>query len=64
MAVTQESQDVDPYAATEAARDALADVGIVYPSLGVDYGSVNLGRVRPEVAIRLADQLRRGGRER
>jgi hypothetical protein len=60
--------DVDPYAATEALRAALDEAGIIFPSLGVDHASpdlglVNLGRVRADVAIRLADRIRRGGRE-
>lgn len=68
MATTQEPQEADPYAAAESLRAALDQAGIIFPSLGVDYGSpqlglVNLGRVRADVAIRLADQLRRGGRE-
>lgn len=69
MAITQEPQDdVDPYMATETLRAALSEAGIVFPSLGVDHSSpdlrlVNFGRVRADVAIRLADQLRRGGRE-
>ncbi|WP_158708813.1 hypothetical protein [Streptomyces sp. NRRL S-920] len=62
MATTQEPQEADPFTATEAVRDALAESGIVFPSLGVDYGSphlglVNLGRVRPDVAGRLAGEL-------
>lgn len=61
--------DVDPYMATEALRAALSEAGIVLPSLGVDHASpglglVTLGTVRADVAIRLADQLRRGGREK
>ncbi|WP_125511166.1 hypothetical protein [Streptomyces sp. WAC 01529] len=67
MATTHEPQEADPYMATEAVRDALAEAGIVFPSLGVDYGSphlglVNLGRVRPDVAARLANELMRGRR--
>ncbi|MGW5735136.1 MULTISPECIES: hypothetical protein [Streptomyces] len=68
MAITNESQGVDPDAVTESLRAALSDVGIVLPSLGVDHaapalGLVVLGSVRADVAIRLADHLRRGGRE-
>ncbi|MFE0101129.1 hypothetical protein [Streptomyces sp. NPDC059009] len=70
MATTQEQepQSVDPFVAAETLRTALTDAGIVFPSLAVDVASpalalVNLGRIRAEVAIQLADQLRRGGRE-
>ncbi|MFE0172967.1 hypothetical protein ACFWZ2_11660 [Streptomyces sp. NPDC059002] len=63
-----EAHDVDPHTAVEELRAALAEADIVFPSLGVDHASprlglVNLGRARAEVAIRLADRLRRGGRE-
>ncbi|MCX4612103.1 hypothetical protein [Streptomyces mirabilis] len=65
---TKELRDVDPYAAVESLRAALTEVGIVFPSLRVDPASpelklVELGRVRADVANRLADALRRGGRE-
>ncbi len=60
--------EVDPYAAMEALREALGEAGIVLPSLKVDYASpalrlVDLGRVRADVAMRLATALRQGGRE-
>ncbi|MFD4501803.1 hypothetical protein [Streptomyces sp. NPDC058457] len=46
-------------------RGALAGAGIVLPSLGADTASpalnlIDLGRVRADVALRLADVLRRG----
>ncbi|CAM5628424.1 hypothetical protein SALBM135S_05804 [Streptomyces alboniger] len=55
-------------AATETLRDALDAAGIVLPSLGADHASpvhglVVLGSVRAEVAARLAEVIRRGGRE-
>ncbi|AGK80443.1 hypothetical protein ACH4FV_32900 [Streptomyces anulatus] len=65
---TKEQQDIDPFVATESLRAALAEVGIVLPSLRVDPASpalrlVELGRVRADVAARLAEALQRGGRE-
>ena len=65
---TKQKRDVDPYAAVEALRAALDDAGIVLPSLRVDSASpalklVELGRVRADVAERLAQALRQGGRE-
>ncbi|MFJ6543759.1 hypothetical protein ACIQMP_24360 [Streptomyces sp. NPDC091385] len=65
---TKEQQDIDPFTAMESLRTALAGVGIVLPSLGVDVASprlrlVDLGRVRADVATRLADALRKGGQE-
>ncbi|MFJ4002080.1 hypothetical protein ACIPWL_01225 [Streptomyces sp. NPDC090023] len=59
--------DVDPFTAMESLRAALRGVGVVLPSLGVDVASpalqlVELGRVRADVAARLADVLRNGGR--
>lgn len=62
------TRDVDPYTAMETLRAALSTEGIVFPSLSVDHVSpdlklVELGRVRADVAMRLADALRRGGRE-
>ncbi|MFE5031338.1 MULTISPECIES: hypothetical protein [unclassified Streptomyces] len=65
---TKQKRDVDPYVAVEALRAALDDAGIVLPSLRVDAASpalklVELGRVRADVAERLAEALRRGGRE-
>ncbi|QES45289.1 hypothetical protein DEJ49_33670 [Streptomyces venezuelae] len=66
MATTHEPQEADPYMATETLRAALGEAGIIFPSLGVDFGSpylglVQLGCVRADVAIRLAEHLRRGG---
>lgn len=64
----RQPNNVDPYAALEALRAALSDAGIVFPSLSVNQSSpdlklVDLGRVRSDVAMRLAEALRRGGRE-
>ncbi|MEU5823609.1 hypothetical protein [Streptomyces sp. NPDC047803] len=63
---TKEQQGIDPFAAVESLRGALADAGIVLPSLGVDTASlglrlVELGRVRADVAARPAETLQRGG---
>ncbi|UIX33182.1 hypothetical protein [Streptomyces sp. GQFP] len=60
------SQDIDPLTAVESLRAALDQLGIVLPSLGVDaaspaLGLVELGRVRADVALRLAHTLRHGG---
>lgn len=66
---TNELQDVDPYTAMESLREALHEADrIVFPSLSVDHASpdlklVVLGSVRADVAMRLAEALRRGGRE-
>lgn len=64
---TKEQQDIDPFTAVESLRAALAEAGIVLPSLNVDTASpelrlVELGRVRGDVAARLAEALQRGGR--
>lgn len=64
MATTQ-STDVDPFTAVESLRSALDGAGIVLPSLAVDAATpslalVDLGRVRADVALRLADALQRG----
>ncbi|KUO23081.1 hypothetical protein [Streptomyces dysideae] len=55
----------DVTAAVETLREALTAAGIVLPSLGVDEASpslnlITLGRVRADVALRLADIIRRG----
>jgi hypothetical protein len=65
---TKEQQDIDPFVAMEFLRAALAEFGIVFPSLSVDGASpvlrlIELGRVRSDVAARLAEALQRGGRE-
>ncbi|WP_018545651.1 hypothetical protein [Streptomyces sp. LaPpAH-108] len=65
---TKEHQSIDPFTAMESLRTALAEVGVVLPSLGVDDASphlrlVDLGRVRADVAARLADALQKGGQE-
>ncbi|MFF3518771.1 hypothetical protein ACWEO4_39400 [Streptomyces sp. NPDC004393] len=60
------SEDVDPFTAMESLRAALDETGIVLPSLAVDPSApslrlVDLGRVRADVAMRLAAALQ--GRE-
>ncbi|WP_405839349.1 hypothetical protein [Streptomyces sp. NBC_01518] len=62
---TKERNNVDPHAALETLRAALTDAGIVLPSLRVDLASpqlrlIELGRVRSDVAARLAEAVRRG----
>ncbi|MFM9603570.1 hypothetical protein [Streptomyces turgidiscabies] len=62
---TKERNNVDPHAALETLRAALTDAGIVLPSLRVDPASpqlrlIELGRVRSDVAARLAEAIRRG----
>lgn len=64
----KELRDLDPHAAMESLRTALIENDIVLPSLSVDIASpdlklVELGRVRADVAERLAQALQRGGRE-
>lgn len=66
MVKAPSSQDIDPFTAVESLRTALDQVGIVLPSLAVDaaspaLGLVELGRVRADVALRLAHTLRQGG---
>ncbi|WP_329437835.1 hypothetical protein [Streptomyces canus] len=57
---------VDPFTAMESLRAALDRAGIVLPSLAVDpQGTprvrlVELDRIRPDAAMRLADTLQRG----
>ena len=56
--------DVDPFTAMESLRAALNEAGIVLPSLAVDPATpslrlVDLGRVRADVALRLAHALQR-----
>jgi hypothetical protein len=58
-------ETVDPFTAVESLRAALDEAGIVLPSLAVDPGSpalglVDLGRIRADVALRLAAALHRG----
>ncbi|MFC7906491.1 hypothetical protein [Streptomyces nigra] len=58
------SQHVDSFTAVEALRASLDGAGIVLPSLGVDPVMpelVELGRVRANVAQRLAEALRTEG---
>ncbi|EFL35487.1 predicted protein [Streptomyces viridochromogenes DSM 40736] len=61
----QEPDTTDAMTAVESLREALTAAGIVLPSLGMDPASpslnlVNLGRVRADVALRLAEAIRRG----
>ncbi|MFE4965487.1 hypothetical protein [Streptomyces sp. NPDC056660] len=68
MAPKKTQNVTDTQAAVEALRAALAEAGIVLPSLRVDPASpglqlVELGRVRVDVAIRLASALQQGTRE-
>ncbi|MFF7771708.1 hypothetical protein ACFZC7_35075 [Streptomyces massasporeus] len=66
MVTTQQEPDTaDAMTAVEALREALTAAKIVLPSLGMDPASpalnlVNLGRVRADVALRLAEAIRRG----
>ncbi|MEU8866916.1 hypothetical protein [Streptomyces umbrinus] len=65
MVTAQEPGTTDAVEAVEALREALTAAGIVLPSLGADTASpslnlITLGRVRAEVALRLADTIRRG----
>lgn len=60
--------DTDPHQAVETLRAALDRAGIVLPSLGADFANpdlklVELGRVRADVAVRLARALEQGARE-
>ncbi|TJZ52915.1 hypothetical protein FCH28_17235 [Streptomyces piniterrae] len=66
MSSVNEHQWTDPVEAAESLRTALSSVGIVLPSLAADAASpelrlVDLGRVRAEVAVELADAIRRDG---
>ena len=65
MTTAQKSGTTEATEAVEVLRGALTAAGIVLPSLGADTASpalnlINLGRVRADVALRLADALRRG----
>ncbi|WP_344049830.1 hypothetical protein [Streptomyces thermoalcalitolerans] len=65
---TKEQQDSAPFTAMKPLRAALNGVGIVLPSPAVDAASpqlrpIELGRVRADVAARLAQALQQGGRE-
>ncbi|MFI2033745.1 hypothetical protein ACH470_03435 [Streptomyces bottropensis] len=66
MVEARELPDVDPYTAVESLRAALGQAGIVFPSLAVEHTApdlrlVDLGRVRADVAMRLAQALQREG---
>ncbi|NUS15650.1 MAG: hypothetical protein HOY69_30365 [Streptomyces sp.] len=65
MATTGQPDAGDAATAAESLRDALTAAEIVLPSLGTEPASpslnlVTLGRVRAEVAMHLADVVRRG----
>jgi hypothetical protein len=65
MATTRANTAGAAAAAVEELRTALAGVGVVLPSLSYDIASpdlhlVELGRVSSDVALRLAEALRRG----
>lgn len=69
MVTTRQPRDVDPFTATESLRAALDQAGVVLPSLAVGHVSpglalVDLGRVRADVAMRLAEALSRGSHEK
>jgi hypothetical protein len=64
MDPTPATADADPFTAVESLRAALDQAGIVLPSLRVEPASphlalVDLGRVRADVAMRLATALHR-----
>ncbi|MEK8141544.1 hypothetical protein NKH18_00980 [Streptomyces sp. M10(2022)] len=68
MATEHDRDAIDPYTAMESLRAALAGAGIVLPSLSVDAASpalrlVDLGRVRSDVAARLAQAIQTGDRK-
>ncbi|MDX3133446.1 hypothetical protein PV367_27515 [Streptomyces europaeiscabiei] len=63
--VTAQEPGTTAAEAVEVLREALTAAGIVLPSLGTDLASpalnlITLGRVRADVALRLADAVRRG----
>ncbi|MDX2547171.1 hypothetical protein ACOT81_16590 [Streptomyces sp. WI04-05B] len=65
MALNKQERDIAPHTAVESLRSALDGSGIVLPSLSVDHVSpdlklIDLGRIRADVAMRLADALRQG----
>lgn len=65
MVTAQEPNTTDAETAVETLREALTAAGIVLPSLGADNASLSLnlvilGRVRTDMALRLADAVRRG----
>ncbi|SEB60613.1 hypothetical protein [Streptomyces sp. PAN_FS17] len=66
MAKAPKLKKVDPFTALESLRASLGQAGIVFPSLRVDSQMeqlIELGRVRADAAMRLADALRREGQE-
>ncbi|MFJ8490383.1 hypothetical protein ACIRBZ_18805 [Streptomyces sp. NPDC094038] len=65
MTTAQKASTTEAAEAVEVLRGALTAAGIILPSLGADTASpalnlINLGRVRTDVALKLADVLRRG----
>ena len=66
MTLAQQPSTTDAVEAVEVLRGALTAAGIVLPSLAADQASpslnlITLGRVRADIALRLADVIR-GGR--
>ncbi|MEU9345549.1 hypothetical protein AB0D74_30530 [Streptomyces sp. NPDC048278] len=65
MTTAQKPGPTEAVEAVEVLRGALTAASIVLPSLGADTASpalnlISLGRVHADVALRLADVLRRG----
>ncbi|MEU4210233.1 hypothetical protein AB0F13_09595 [Streptomyces sp. NPDC026206] len=65
MAITRTKDTVDAGRAKEELQTALAVAGIVLPSLSVEVASpdldlVQLGRIRSDVALKLAECIGRG----
>ncbi|MFF4391659.1 MULTISPECIES: hypothetical protein [unclassified Streptomyces] len=65
MDSSHELETVTPSAVVESLRESLMAAGIVLPSLGIDPtppgpGLVRLGSVRPDVAMKLAQVVKRG----
>lgn len=65
MGTAHEPDTADATAAVEVLREALTAAGIVLPSLATEAASpslelVTLGRVRADVALRLAHIIRQG----
>ncbi|MFF2653203.1 hypothetical protein [Streptomyces sp. NPDC058045] len=60
----------DSEAAVKELRGALDRAAVTIPSLGVDFGAftydqplVELGRIRPDIALRLAEVISRGAKQ-
>ncbi|GGZ50870.1 hypothetical protein GCM10010371_08200 [Streptomyces subrutilus] len=64
MDSSHELETVTPSTVVESLRESLMAAGIVLPSLGIDPapprpGLVRLGSVRPDVALKLAQVVKR-----